>query len=324
MLSRVAENIYWIARHLERAENTARLINVTSNLLLDLPGTKSVVFGWGPLIAITGSGSAFLEKNTEFSERNVVRFLISDINNASSILGALERARENMRTIRDSVPADSWEQVNDLYLRVKSKIVIGVTKRNRYDFLKQVILGCQQVTGIATGTMSRGATYNFLRLGSYLERADMTTRILDVRSASLLPKAGEDSNVKLSPFENIQWMSVLKSLTAYEMYRQHVRLRVKGADVLKFLLQDTQFPRAVSFCLNVVESCLTDLPKNEAPVRSLAEVQRQVQAADVYKLAYHGLHEFIDELQIGMGTVHDHIARAYFGMDANLAKMNES
>lgn len=318
MLSRVAENIYWTARYLERAENTARLINVTSNLLLDLPDAKGVVFGWAPLIAINGCNDIFFEKYLEPNERNVVKFLIADTNNACSILNALECARNNMRTTRDIIPAEGWEQVNDLYLLVKNKITNGITKRNRYDFLKQVILGCQQVTGIATGTMSRDAAYNFLRLGSYLERADMTTRILDVRSASLLPKRGDDSNVKLSPFDNIQWMSVLKSLTAYQMYRQHVRLRVKGHDVLRFLLQDAKFPRTVLFCLNVVESCLKGLPKNDMPLRSLARVQRQVQAAEVYKLAYQGLHEFIDELQIEMGIVHDNIAVAYFGVEASI------
>jgi uncharacterized alpha-E superfamily protein len=317
MLSRVAENIYWTARYLERAENVARLINVTSNLLMDLPNTKGVVFGWAPLIAINGCDEVFFEKYSEPSERNVVKFLVADTNNACSILNALECARNNMRTTRDIIPAEGWEQVNDLYLLVKSKIANGITKRNRYDFLKEVILGCQQVTGIATGTMSRDAAYNFLRLGSFLERADMTTRILDVRSASLLPKRGADSNVKLSPFDNIQWMSVLKSLTAYQMYRQHVRLRVKGADVLRFLLQDEKFPRTVLFCLNVVESCLAGLPENDMPLRSLARVQRQVQSAEVYKLAYQGLHEFIDGLQIGMGVVHDNIAITYFSVEAN-------
>lgn len=315
MLSRVAENIYWTARYLERAENIARLINVTSNLLLDLPNPKGVVFGWAPLIAINGCNEVFFERYSEPSERNVVKFLIAEAT-TSSILNALECARNNMRTTRDIIPVDGWEQVNDLYLFVKRKIANGIHKRNRYDFLKQVILGCQQVTGIATGTMSRDAAYNFLRLGSYLERTDMTTRILDVRSASLLPKV-EDESIKLSPFANIQWMSVLKTLTAYQMYRQQVRLRVRGPDVLRFLLQDAKFPRAVLFCLNVVESCLSGLPKNDMPLRSLGRVQRQVQAAEVHKLAYRGLHEFTDELQIGMAAVHDQIAIAYFSVETS-------
>jgi uncharacterized alpha-E superfamily protein len=194
----------------------------------------------------------------------------------------------------------------------------GIVKSKRYDFLRRVILSSQQITGIATGTMSRDAAYNFLRLGSYIERADMTTRILDVRSANLLPKHKEESNVSLTPFEHIQWMSVLKSLTAYQSYRQHVRLRVKGPDVLKFLLQDMQFPRAILFCVGVVESCLLGLPGNESALRCLARLQRKVRSADVYKLAYQGLHEFMDDLQIDLGQIHDHIAASYFGVETTV------
>ncbi len=310
MLSRVAKNIYWMARYLERTEDTARLVNVNSQLFLDLP--TRIRPGWEPLITIMGRNQLFYELYKEPNEDQVVNFLLGDVRNFSSILGCLAQSRENMRTSRDIIPREAWEQTNNLYLLVKSEVT-QVTKRNRYEFLKQVILGCQQITGIATGTMSRDSTYNFLRMGSYLERADMTSRIVDVRSANLLPKHGEDSNLNLSPFDNIQWMSVLKSLTAYQMYRQHVRLRVKGADVLRFLLQDTEFPRSVFFCLGVVENCLSGLPKNDMPLRAIARLQRQVQTANVRELAYQGLHKFIDDLQIGFGTVHEHIAISYFG-----------
>jgi len=319
MLSRVAGNIYWMTRYLERAENTARLVNVNSHLLLDLP--KSMTFGWEPLLAIMGNHHLFYEHYKEPNERNVTKFMIGDENNQSSILSCLAQTRENMRTSRDIIPTEAWEQVNDLYLFVKNKMSAGITKRNRYDFLSKIILGCQQITGITAGTMSRDTGYNFLRMGCFLERADMTSRILDVRSANLLPKPGEDNNLvpnpALNPFDNIQWMSVLKSLTAYQMYRQHLRLRVRGEDVLKFLLQDNEFPRAVSYCLNIVETCLSGLPRNDSSLRNIARLQRQIQSANLKELAHHGLHEFIDELQIGLAHVHDAIANAYFGMPNN-------
>jgi uncharacterized alpha-E superfamily protein len=317
MLSRVAGNIYWMARYLERAENTARLVNVNSHLLLDLP--KSMTFGWEPLLAIMGNDKLFYEHNKDPSERNVTKFMIGDENNHSSILSCLAQTRENMRTSRDIIPTEAWEQVNDLYLFVKSKMSSGITKRNRYEFLSKIILGCQQVTGITAGTMSRDTAYSFLRMGCFLERADMTSRILDVRSANLLPKPSDDNNSAinsvLNPFDNIQWMSVLKSLTAYQMYRQHLRLRVRGEDVLKFLLQDSEFPRAVSYCLNIVENCLSGLPRNDSSLRNIARLQRQIQSANLKELAHHGLHEFIDELQIGLALVHDAIANAYFGIN---------
>ncbi len=313
MLSRVAGNIYWMARYLERAENTARLVSVNSHLLLDLP--KNTTFGWAPLIEIMSNEELFYVSYREPTERNVIKFLLGDTYNHSSILSCLAQTRENMRTSRDIIPTEAWEQVNELYLLVKRSLSTGVSKRNLYDFLKKVILGCQQLTGIITSTISHDTAYHFLCMGCYLERADMTTRILDVRSANLLPEQSEEDNITLSPFDNIQWMSVLKSLTAYQAYRRCMRLRVKGEDVLKFLLQDTEFPRTVSYCITTVENCLSGLPKNDPSLRGLARVHRQVQSANVRVLAHKGLHEFIEGLQTSLGHVHDAIAASYFDIE---------
>lgn len=313
MLSRVARNIYWMARYIERAEDTARLINVNTHLLLDSP--RSTSFGWDSLITIMGNAELFYANYNDANERNVTKFLIGDEKNFSSILCSLAAARENMRTTRDVIPAEAWEHLNDLYMHVKSKVSSGINKRNRYDILKLVIGGSQQFVGITAGTASRDEAYNLMRMGRFMERADMTSRILDVRSANLLITNDTVSN--LTPFAHIQWMSVLKSLTAYQAYRQHVRLRgVKGEDVLRYLLQDSQFPRAVTYCLSLVQQCLDGLPKNDMPLRSLARITRQVQEADMAALAHTGLHKFIDELQVGLTSVHDHINTTYFSVDS--------
>ncbi len=322
MLSRVAQNIYWMTRHVERAEDTARLINVNTNLLLDLP--RHTTFGWLPLIFIVGAEKLFFEKepNRLADEANVVRFLISDSEHPGSIISSLAAARENLRTTRDTVPQDAWEQINGLYIYARDHVP---SRRGRYEFLRRVIQGAQQIGGLLAGTMSRTAAYDFVRLGHYLERADMITRILDVRSANLLPRAGQSQSQSQSqsqllapeqeeqdPFESIQWMSVLKSLSAYQMYRQQVRVRVSGPDVLKFLLQDEYFPRAVAFCLRQLEICLRKLPRNEAALVALAALRHKLNAAAVPELAREGLHQFIDEVQIGFGELHDQIAATYF------------
>ncbi|MDQ2069939.1 alpha-E domain-containing protein [Natronospira bacteriovora] len=309
MLSRVAENLYWTARYMERAEDLARLVNVHSNLMLDLP--RSIELGWEPLVAITGSEAGFAELFDEVDERNVTRYLIADKRNTGSILACLFQARENLRSTRDLVPREAWEQVNDLYLYARRELKGGIAKRKRYDFLRGVIQQCQQFTGLLAGTMSHDEAYEFLRIGRNLERADMSTRILDVRSQDLLPKRSEE----LTPFENIQWMSVLKSLTAYQMYRRHVRVRVRGIDVLRYLLQDRQLPRALMHCLEQVESCLHDLPRNDAPLRSVTRMQRRVQEADVPELAEAGLHEFIDDVQLDLAHLHESISTTYFLLD---------
>ncbi len=305
MLSRVAENIYWMARYIERAENTARLVMVNTNLLLDLP--KGLQPGWQPIIEILSTEAFFLQHYTEFNERSVLKFLIADPNSPGSILYSLKQARENARTIRDIIPREAWEQVNDLYLMAKGNATSGYSKKGRYDYLKQIVLGAQTITGLLAGTMLHDVGYDFLRMGRNLERAEMTTRIIDVRSANLL-----EEHEGLTPFENIQWMSVLKSLTAYQMYRRTIQVRVRRKDVLKFLLKDKQFPRSFFHALLEVKSCLQNLPRNEASIVLLNEVGKKVLRADQAILQQDELHRFIDELQLGLAELNQSITATYF------------
>jgi uncharacterized alpha-E superfamily protein len=317
MLSRVAQNVYWMARYIERAEDTARLIGVNDILLLDLPRNT---LGWEPLVFISGAEDLFYENYNKPDEVSVIQFLVGDRRNPGSIHSSLSSAREDLRTSRDVVPRDAWEQINDLYIYVRDHLVIGMSRRGRFEFLKRIIHGSQQITGLLAGTMNHAAAYEFVRIGRNLERADMTTRILDVRSANLLiqqTQVQEDQSQtqeELNPFENIQWMSVLKSLSAYQMYRQQVRLRVRGPDVLKFLLQDPLFPRTVYHCLEEVEDCLSRLPRNLAPLESIAELRERLTTARIPELALNraSMHTFIDELQMSLGHIHDQLTATYF------------
>jgi uncharacterized alpha-E superfamily protein len=306
MLSRVAENLYWLGRYLERAENTARIVNVNAVLLLDLP--KGIAPGWKPLIAISGSENLFDERYRDFDERSVVKFLVGDVENPSSILSSLQMARENTRTIRDIVPREAWEDINELYLQARENLQSGLSKRGRYAYLRGILRGAQTLAGMLAGTMNHDAGYEFLRIGRNLERADMTTRIIHVRSASLLP----DEISGLMPFENIQWVSVLKSLTAYQMYRRTMQIKVRRAEVLRFLLQDREFPRAVYRCLSAVEEGVSRLPSNDPPLRAINRLQRSVQSIEAESLSRDQLPELVDQLQIGMGQVHDEITRTYY------------
>lgn len=306
MLSRVAERIYWMARYTERSENIARMIKVNSYLLLDLP--RKARLGWGPLIDIMGAEELFYSIYKEPSERNVVKFLIGDERNSGSILMSLKSARENARTIRDIIPREAWELINELYLLAKNELQTGMSQNRRQDYLDSIIGGTQQNTGLLAGTMTHDEGYDFLRMGRNLERADMTTRLIDVRSANLLP----DQEGALSPFENIQWMSVLKSLTAYQMYRREMQRPVRRGAVLDFLFKSREFPRAVYHGLSEVESCLSGLPRNEAPLRSVTHLQRLVHDAEPAKLPVPALHAFIDDLQLQLDKLHGTIADTYF------------
>jgi len=306
MLSRVAENLYWMARYLERAENSARLISVNTNLLLDLP--RRVVPGWAPLIEITGSREIFTKLYTEPDERSVVKFLVGDAANPGSIMNSLESARENARTVRDFIPREAWEQVNELYLYAKNNQTSGLSRRRRYEYLRGIILGVQQITGLLAGTMTHDEGYGLLRMGRNLERADMTIRIIDVRSENLLPGKSEE----LSPFENIQWMGVLKSLSAYQMYRRAMQARVRRPDVLRFLFKERLFPRAVHYTISEVEYCLRRLPRREVPLGSVSRLQELVTASRPEELDQTELHKFIDTLEVGLIELNRDISDTYF------------
>lgn len=308
MLSRVADNLYWFGRYLQRAENTARLINVNSNLLLDLP--RNITFGWEPLIQIVGADDLYREHyGTDFAESNVLRFLMLDERHHGSILSSLQLAREILRTVRDTAPREVWERLNDLHYFVQERGEMVMSRTRRQDFLQRIIDSSVLVYGTLIGNMSRDVGFHVLRMGTQIEQADMTTRILDVRSTSLIDTGPKQD---LAPFYNIQWMSVLRSLTAYQMYRRHVRARVNRSGVLRFLLQNREFPRSVMYCLGTIGASLPHLPQHRNVERTLWRVRAIVQDASIDRLVERGLSEFIDEIQIGLGELHESLAQAYF------------
>ena len=306
MLSRVAENIYWMARYIERAENTARLVSVATNLMLDLP--KGVRQDWAPLIEISGSDEAYRKHHQDYGERAVLRFMIGAKDNPDSILASLKNARENCRTIRDIVPREVWEQINALHLYAAEHMQEGLTKRGRHPFLNDIVVRCQTIAGKVSGTMNRDQGYRFLRLGCSLERADMTTRIIDVSAARLLHEDGPD----LEPFANTRWMAVLRSLSAYQMYRRSQQPRVQRSAVIRFLLQSSAFPRAIYFCVNQVERSIAKLPRNESTLRVIGRLKRSLTSSDVGKLGQEALHAFIDELQISISDLHQELSVTWF------------
>jgi len=316
MLARVAENIYWMARYIERSEDMARLINVNANLTLDLPKGLSPI--WSQLIAITGAEALYPSK--EFDERSVLKFLISDPQSPVSILACLAFARENARTIRDAIPREVWEAINSAYLHAKEQAPQALTKRGRFAFLESIIHQCQQITGILSGTMNHDAGYLFLRIGRFLERADMTSRIVDIRSANLLP----DATMAKATYDNLQWMSVLRSLTGYQMYRREKQIRIQRTEVLRFLFQSESFPRALSFSINAVSNAVERLPNHEKAKLVIHRIKRQLDHAQIDKLKQADLQAFIDQLQIGFGQLHDELVAAYFGGVFAMQAQNQS
>jgi uncharacterized alpha-E superfamily protein len=306
MLSRVAEHIYWMSRYIERAESTARLISVNAFLLLDLP--RGLVPEWEPLIYITGSEDDDLPLHDDFSERSVVRYLMGNVANPGSILQSLKFARENCRSVQDALPRAVWEELTELYEFAHEHLQSGLTKRGRHAYLKQIIRGTQLIAGTVNSTMTRDEAFSFGCIGHHLERADMTTRIIDVRTANLLP----EQPTELRPFETIQWVSVLNSLDAYLMYRKSRQAQVTRSEVLRFLIQDPLFPRSFLFSVQSLKEGVSRLPNNSMLLSALKKLEKQTSGSRVKSLRHTELHNYLDELQQCLDEIHGHVCEIYF------------
>jgi uncharacterized alpha-E superfamily protein len=304
MLARVAEHLYWTARYLERAEDTARWINAITYVLLDLP--RDVGFGWQPLLKVAGLEEIFQPGGRPAEERNVIEFLLKEPHNPSSVMSCIRNARENARTFREVLPRENWELVNELYLFASDRLPEASDRRRRFEVLHEVIRRTQVVTGLLEGTMNRDEAYQFLALGRLIERADMTTRVLDVSHALILPEGSG------AAYYDLLWLSALKSLSAYQMYRRNVGVHARGSRVIEFLVKDRRFPRSVRYCLSEIERAVSALPAPAAPLGDVQIAKAIVDSVDVRRFAERGLHRFCDHVQSALGRIHDTLTTVYF------------
>ncbi len=334
LLSRVAESVYWSGRYLERAEATARLIKIHTEMYLDLPLSAGI--GWSPLLAVTGSREAFERRSgdalrldgqngpelrqaqsqaqsqgqhLDLTEDAIIRFLATDADSPASILSSVSAARTNFRVTRAVFPNASWEEMNRLFLWIVESRTQAVDRRTRLFWMERVIRDCQVLRGLMSSTMSHDAAYSFVEIGRAIECADMTTRVLDVQAGVLLAKAPSAAR---DTYGDITWAAVLKSVSANQMFRRTVRSGISGPDALQFLLRDPQFPRSVEHCLTRIARSLIELPRFEHAMAGCAQVQELLVDAQVSELAADGLHEYVDQLQIGIGRLHDAITATYF------------
>jgi uncharacterized alpha-E superfamily protein len=311
LLSRVAEQLYWTARYVERAEDTARVVGEHTHLLVDLP--TSVPLTWEPLLSVTGARRQFDEGYPVPDESNVIDFLLADRENSSSVLSTIVAARENTRTTREVVPREAWQTLNDLYLYATSHHGEAVDRRSRGRFLDKVVAECQRFAGIVAGTMSRDEAYQMLRLGRAVERADMTTRVLDVRAVALLrghPGNGQGNGQSGNDHDEVQWAAVLRSLSALQAYHRRRRGPILGHPTVTFLVCDPDFPGSIAHCLGEVSAVACDIPRSESVDAAARAAQRTVELVAAAPLDK--LHDGLDELQMALGMVHDAVEATYF------------
>ncbi len=326
LLSRVADNLYWGARYLERAEDTARVVRAFTEVLLDLP--VGVASSWEPLLAVAGSREAFEAGHARRAENDIVHFLVADSANFGSVVASVAHARENLRTTREVLPREAWQTVNDLYLYTARDAESGVDRRSRARFLGRVISESQRLDGVISGTMQRDEAYEIWRLGQAVERADMTTRVVGVRAAALLATTAATVNTATSTattsttttstatddFDEVQWMGMLRSLTALQMYQRATRGPITGEGVVSFLLFDHEFPRSVAGCMQRIRSALSRLPRADRTLPECDDVDALLSGLRADAGDGAALDQAMDRVQMALGrlsaAVYDTFVRA--------------
>ena len=313
MLSRVADSLYWMSRYLERAENAARFIDVNFHMCLDIPGEGPDQ--WKPLIDASGDRGAFEERYGEATRDNVVRFLTIDEDNPNSIVACVNVARENARWIRQFITLEMWEHLNRFYMRLGERSRNPRDSVGGYDFFAEVMTSCQLFLGILDGTMSRGEGWHFCRLGRMLERADKTSRMLDVKYFHLLPSVSYVG----TPYDDILWAAVLRSMSGLEMYRK-LHHQITPSNVVEFLVLNREFPRAIHHCAMVADESLRAISGSQPGTFSnpaeqrLGRLRAGLDYSRVDEFLDTGLHQFLDNLQTRLNDVGDAVFQTFFAL----------
>ena len=313
MLSRVADSLYWMSRYMERAENDARILDVNLQLLLDLGGEADAMQHWAPVIAILEETDLFDSLYAAADENSVTDFLTLQRKNPNSILSCLTLARENARTTREQISSEMWEQINRLYLFVQSEGAQRLLASSPHEFFMRVIFGSHLFQGVTDATMTHGEGWDFIRIGRLLERADSTSRILDVKYHILLP-SGENVGGNV---DTIQWMAVLKSVSALEAYCKLYVGQVAPWKVAEFLITHREFPRSIRYCIDSLDEALhrisgvdESLYANEAE-RLSGRMRSDVNFVTIGEIFEFGLHEYLTSIQERLVEVNDAMYATY-------------
>ncbi len=317
MLSRVADSLFWLGRYTERADNYARFIDVNFNLSIDLPtGMKEQ---WEPLITATGDRDLFVKTYKEkFIRQNAIHFLAFDEKNENSILSTIYKARENARIVRETITNELWEVLNDLHYYVQNANKKRIWKKeDPKDYFKQIKYKLQLLSGIAYNTLPRNQAWYFMKIGQYLERADKTSRILDVKYHFLLPSIDEVG----SPLDFLHWTALLKSVSGFNAYRK-IYGKIDPAHIVEFLVLDHYFPRSMLFCLTQAENCLHEISEakhgfSNPAEKAIGNLRADLEFADINDVFNYGLHEYLDNMQIRMNDISSAITNQYFKIRPN-------
>ncbi len=312
MLSRIADSLYWIAQYLERAQESARILDVNYYMVLEHSQTVHRV-RWEPLIVIAGEHERFFQVYPEANAQNVFEFMAFREDNPNSIAQCISKARENARTIRERISREMWEDINGLYhsihrFKPDEEIAVGPHR-----FCNLVKFATHRFRGVADGTLPHDEGWQFLRVGAGLERAEVTARIVDIQYTDLIESPGD-----LGGLDNHQWLAVLKSVGAYEAYRRTYLSRVEPERVAELLILHSEHPRSVRFNITEMQAGLRAISgtqpgtyANEAE-RLTGRLLESLRYHRIEEIFARGLHDYLADVQHTCREIGAEIARTYF------------
>jgi uncharacterized alpha-E superfamily protein len=309
MLSSTADHLYWMARRVERAENIARILDVTYRMSLLPQGISSPNQEWEAPLLITGLYRSFFEKHSESNAANVLDYMALDADNPSSIRACLRSARENGRAVRGAISSEMWETLNATWLKLSGVDADELRESGITSFFDRVKTRSHLFRGVTVGTMLQDEAYHFIRLGTFFERADNTARLLDVKYHVLLPSVRDVGGAA----DYYQWGAVLRSLSAFEAYRKIYRGGITPRRVAELLLLRDDVPRSMHACLKDVYQRLQVISgRSEGECQRLAgELHASLRFGRIEEIFRAGLHEFLTDFLRRMSDLGDEINREF-------------
>ncbi|MDD5199057.1 MAG: alpha-E domain-containing protein [Terrimicrobiaceae bacterium] len=315
MLSRVADSCYWLSRYIERAETNARLLSVNMSLMLDLEdaGEGSVREHWEPVLASLEDQELFGTLFDHIDGESVREFVTFEKKNPNSIISCVSGARENARTVREQISSAMWEHINKLYLYLRSEKARSDYRNTPHDFYRSVIDGSHLFQGITDATMTHGEGWLFIQVGKFLERADSTSRVLDLKYHTLLPMGERvGGNVDLT-----QWMAVLRSCSALEAYLKIRVGHVAAWEVAEFLILHPTFPRSIRYSVDHMDRAIHRISGSgisafhNEPERLSGMLRSSLDYATVESIFETGLHQYLDRTQLRLIEIADKLSKTY-------------
>ncbi|HQZ45075.1 MAG TPA: alpha-E domain-containing protein [Usitatibacteraceae bacterium] len=310
MLSRVASNLYWMSRYVERAENTARVLDVTWRMSLLVKEQRLKDQEWSAPLHITGTLFPFAGRHSLVCAKEVLHFMALDAENPSSIYSCARQARENARAVRGAITSEMWEVVNSTWLEMQQMTEDNMNAKGASSFFDWVKERSHLFRGVTFGTMRRDDSYHFTRLGTHMERADSTARILDVKYHVLLPSVKDVGGA----VDYYQWSAVLRSVSAFETYRKVYRDVITPLKLAELLIMRDDIPRSLHFCMRQVSEML-DLVRNDRSgecLRLAGRLLSQLRYGRIQDIFAEGLHEYLTEYLDAMQELSDEIQKSYF------------